>query len=69
MPTKNKSVPGIQFITDTSGNPTAVQIDLKRYARLWEDIYDGIIGEQRKSEPTVSWDEVKQRLRAKRAKK
>ena len=29
---------GIQFVTDDKGRKTAVLIDLKKHARLWEDL-------------------------------
>ena len=31
---------GVQFIVDEHGNKTAVVIDLKKNANLWEDFYD-----------------------------
>ena len=31
---------GIQYLVDDRGNKTAVQIDLKKNARLWEDFLD-----------------------------
>jgi hypothetical protein len=54
---------GIKFVTNSKGEPTAVQIDLKRHGRLWEDFYDNLICEQRKNEPSVSWETVKRRLK------
>jgi hypothetical protein len=47
---------GIKFINDESGNKTAVIIDLKEHAGIWEDFYDGLVSESRKNEPTVSWE-------------
>ena len=43
---------------------TAVQIDLKSRARLWEDFYDRALGEQRASEPRESLETVKKRVLA-----
>jgi len=54
---------GIKFVMNGKGEPTAVQIDLKRHGRLWEDFYDNLICEQRKNEPRVSWQTVKRRLK------
>jgi len=54
---------GIQFVTDEKGEKTAVQIDLKEYGELWEDIYDSIIAKQRATEPRESLESVKKRLR------
>jgi hypothetical protein len=53
---------GIKFVTNGKGQPTAVQIDLKRHGRLWEDFYDALVAKQRAKEPTVSWETVKKRL-------
>ena len=53
---------GIHYVTDEKGNPTAVMLDLNEWGELWEDIYDGIIAEERKNEPLVTWDEVKRQL-------
>jgi len=49
-------------VTDESGHPTAVMLDLKEWGDLWEEIYDGIIAEQRKDEPLIAWEEVKRQL-------
>lgn len=55
---------GVQFLTDDSGNKTAVLIDLKRYAQLWEDFYDVALARARAGEPRESLASVKQRLQA-----
>ena len=44
-------VRGVRFLVDDAGRKTAVQIDLKKQARLWEDFYDRALAEQRASEP------------------
>jgi hypothetical protein len=53
---------GIQYVTDEKGNPTAVLIDLKQWGDLWEDIYDGMVAEERKNEPLIPWEQVKRQL-------
>jgi hypothetical protein len=53
---------GIQYVTDEHGNPTAVMLDLQKWGELWEDIYDGIVAEQRADEPLIPWEEVKRQL-------
>lgn len=50
---------GIQYVTDEAGKRTAVIISLDEWGAVWEDIYDIIITESRKSEPTVSWADLK----------
>ena len=55
---------GIKFVTGNRGKKTAVIIDLrkKRNARLWEDFYDAMIAEERKNEPCITLQEMKDRL-------
>lgn len=55
-------VKGVQFVVDNSGRKTAVQIDLKKQGRLWEDFYDRALVKQRASEPRESLEAVKKRL-------
>ena len=50
---------GIQYVTDEAGNRTAVIISLDEWGGIWEDIYDIIVSESRKGEPTVSWDDLR----------
>jgi hypothetical protein len=54
---------GVQFLVDEDGNKTAVLIDLKRNAELWENFYDLALARARKSEPRESLESVKRRLR------
>lgn len=63
------SIRGVQFLSDGHGNKTAVLIDLRRHRQVWEDIYDQMIAESRKSEPRVAWKDVKRRLQTKRTKR
>jgi PHD/YefM family antitoxin component YafN of YafNO toxin-antitoxin module len=53
---------GIQFLVDDGGDKTAVVIDLKRYRRLWEDVYDRLLVESRAEEPRESLEQVRSRL-------
>jgi hypothetical protein len=39
------AVRGIQFVTDAEGRKVAVQLDLKEWGELWEDIYDNIVAD------------------------
>lgn len=57
---------GVQFVVDNSGRKTAVQIDLKRQGRLWEDFYDRAVAKQRVSEPRESLESVKKRVLSRR---
>ena len=63
MATKGDAmVRGVQFVVDDSGRKTAVQIDLKKQGRLWEDFYDRALAKQRASEPRESLESVKKRV-------
>jgi hypothetical protein len=53
---------GIQFLVDEKGKKTAVLIDLKRNANLWEDFYDVALARGRKGERRESLASVKRRL-------
>ena len=59
-------VKGVQFVVDDSGRKTAVQIDLKKQGRLWEDFYDRALAKQRASEPRESLESVKKRVLSRR---
>lgn len=55
---------GIKYVIDEKQRKVAVQIDLEKYGELWEDFYDTVVAESRKSEDTVSWETLKQELKA-----
>jgi hypothetical protein len=44
---------GIHFVTDAKGRKVAVQIDLKRYGELWEDMHDQIVADSRAHEESI----------------
>ena len=53
-----------QYIVDENGKKTAVVIPVKEYQRLLEDLHDLTVVAERRHEQTVSFDELKRRLRA-----
>ena len=53
---------GIQFVTNEQGEKTAVLIDLKKHADLWEDFYDLAVTRKRQHEPRESLESVKKRI-------
>jgi hypothetical protein len=57
---------GIQFLIDEEGEKTAVVIDLKKHAELWEDFYDRALARSRADEPRETLESVKKRLRSSR---
>jgi PHD/YefM family antitoxin component YafN of YafNO toxin-antitoxin module len=53
-----------KFIIDESGEKTAVVLPLEEYEELLEDIHDLAVIAERKDEETISFDELKKRLKA-----
>jgi len=53
-----------QYLTDESGQKTAVVIPLEEYEELLEDLHDIAVIAERRDEPTISFDELKKRLKA-----
>ena len=53
---------GIQYIVNRKGEKTAVLMDIRKYADLWEDVYDALLAEKRKYEPRESLESVRRRL-------
>ncbi len=59
---KESAMRGVQFLVDDDGERTAVLIDLKKNAQLWEDFYDVAVAKSRAKEPRESLESVKRRL-------
>ncbi|MDH5475729.1 MAG: hypothetical protein OEX22_08580 [Cyclobacteriaceae bacterium] len=58
---------GVTFITDETHNKRFVQIDidqLEKHQNKVEDLLDVIIAESRKDDDEISWEEVKEQLKA-----
>lgn len=53
---------GIHFLTNDKGKKVAVQIDLERYGKFWEDFYDALTLEQRRNDKRIPLSEVRKRL-------
>ena len=53
---------GIQFVTDDKGKKVAVQINLERYGKLWEDIYDQLLAEERATDKRLPYETMRRRL-------
>jgi hypothetical protein len=53
---------GIQFVTDEKGRKVAVQLDLKKYGALLEELSDGLIAESRRKEKGIPLAKVKAEL-------
>jgi hypothetical protein len=52
-----------KFIVNEQGKKTGVIIDIEKYRELLEDIEDLMIIAERKTEPTISIEELKKRLK------
>jgi len=53
-----------QYLVDESGQKTAVVIPVEEYEELLEDIHDLAVIAERKDEPTISFEDLKKRLKA-----
>ena len=63
-----KNMKGVSYITDEKSHKKAVIIDLKtleKYDEQIEDLFDAIIAESRRDEPSVRWEDLKKRLKKK----
>lgn len=61
-----KAMTGIQFVTDEKGGKVAVQIDLRKYWDLWQDIEDVLVSRSRRHEKRIPLEKVKEGLSKKR---
>ncbi|MBV6395323.1 MAG: hypothetical protein HFACDABA_00898 [Anaerolineales bacterium] len=52
-----------QYVTDESGNKTAVILPIEEFEELLEDLEDLAMLAERRDEPTLSFEEVKERLK------
>lgn len=53
---------GIRFLTDEKGRKLAAVIDLDRYGEKWEDFYDALVLEERRSNKHIPIAEAERRL-------
>ncbi len=56
-------VSGLRYIVDSSGNKIAVVVPIDEFNGLLEDLHDLVVIAERRDEPTVSFEEVKKRLK------
>ena len=50
---------GIQYVTDEKGRKIAVQVDLRKYRELWQDIEEVLISRSRRHEKRSPLAKVK----------
>ena len=60
---------GVNYIVDEKGRKRAVVVDLELHGELWEDVYDAMIAEERKTEDRLSWESVRQGRASRKTKK
>jgi len=53
-----------QFVVDEAGNKKAVILPVEDYEHLLEDIHDLTVIAERKNEPSISFDDLKKRLKS-----
>ena len=53
-----------QYITDEAGKKTAIILPIEEFEELLEDLEDMALLAERRDEPTISFDEVKKRLKS-----
>ena len=56
---ENEAMTGIQYVTDEKGRKVAVQIDLRKHRKLWEDIEDMLVSRSRRNEKRIPLEKVK----------
>ncbi|HNR64926.1 MAG TPA: type II toxin-antitoxin system Phd/YefM family antitoxin [Atribacterota bacterium] len=54
---------GETFIIDKKGKKAAAVLPIKKYEELLEDLHDLSIIAERRDEPTISFDELKEKLK------
>ena len=52
-----------QYIVDEKGQRTAVILPIEEYEELLEDLHDLAIIAERRDEPTINFEELKERLK------
>ena len=53
-----------KYLIDEQGQKTSVVIPVEEYEELLEDLHDLAVIAERKDEPTISFNELKKRLKA-----
>ena len=52
-----------RFLVDHTGRKTAVVLSVRQYERLLEDLHDLAVVAERRSEPSITLEELKARLK------
>ncbi|MHA1710437.1 MAG: type II toxin-antitoxin system Phd/YefM family antitoxin [Candidatus Baldrarchaeia archaeon] len=54
----------VQYIVNEKGEKVAIIIPIEEFEELLEDLHDIAVVAKRRDEPTVSFDELKKRLKS-----
>ena len=54
----------VQYVVNEKGEKVAVIIPIEEFEELLEDLHDLAVVAERRDEPTVSFEEVKRRLKS-----
>lgn len=54
---------GSHYLVNEKGQKTAIVIPIEEYKELLEDLHDLAVVAERRDEPSVSFEELKERLR------
>ena len=52
-----------KYIVDQKGEKQAVVLPVEEYEELMEDLHDLAVVAERRSEPTLTWEEVSEKLK------
>ena len=52
-----------QYVVDAKGKKTGVLLSLKQYQRLMEDLHDLAVVAERRGEKSITFEEMKRRLK------
>ena len=50
---------GIHYVTNEKGQKIAVQIDLRKHRDVWEDFQDVLVGDSRRKEKSVPYEQYR----------
>jgi hypothetical protein len=56
-------IPDEQYLVDAKGNKKGVLLSIERYEQLTEDLHDLAVVAERRDEETISFEEMKRRLK------
>src|SRR5660397_55326 len=53
---------GIQYVTDEKGQKVAVQINLRKFGEIWEDLFDNLLSRQRAITRRITMKNIEMKL-------